>query len=60
MNPALSDPDLSAESPIESFKAANATGLNRMTLNDPGNLFRILNLDTLKPEIGRVELYRTT
>ena len=60
VNPSLSDPDLSAESSLESFKAANATGLNRLTLNDPGSLFRILNLDTLSSEIGRVELYRTT
>ena len=31
-----------------------------MSLNDAENLFRIINLDSLTADLGKVEMYRTT
>ena len=36
------------------------TDLKSLTLTDAENLFRILNLDSLTAEVGKIEMYRTT
>ena len=60
MNPTLSDPDLSQGSFSFGSLSINKSGLKELTLNDPENLFRIINLDSLTADIGKVEMYRTT
>ena len=60
VNPSLSDPDLSSPSFSFGNLSLDKTDLQSMTLTDAANLFRIVNLNSLTAELGKVEMYRTS